>query len=340
MAQVVASSTLLRGLRTYFWDTYKSMASKVNPMLSLMMDLSLPSDAARETYAYFDSAPHPERWDKGASVPEDGFKSYSFSVVNYDWATSVPWHANDEADDQTQSLENRVKEAGDNFAILDERLGFQLLTATTDAKLLPGIPNAPDGAALFATTDGSGAARFGATNGNSIVQTGGAGLGVAATASVVKDYYRGVAQFRKFQDTKGQPLWPPEIIRQGVVVIHGSANEQVFEQAFDQKLFLAPQTNAAGSENVGGAAVSNVLMDTGKKVVRYSTPRITDGTWYIGLIGTSKRALFKQTREPVTDYLSDFPNSDRARDTKVKRWQWESRAGYGISLPYQLMKIA
>jgi len=48
-----------------------------------------------------------------------------------------------------------------NWADLDERLFFQMLV-NPDAKLLPAVPDAPDGVALFATTS-DGSKRFKAT---------------------------------------------------------------------------------------------------------------------------------------------------------------------------------
>ena len=42
--------------------------------------------------------------------------------------------------------------AGAAWATLDERICFQLLTGNVDNDLLPSIPNAPDGQAIFSST--------------------------------------------------------------------------------------------------------------------------------------------------------------------------------------------
>ena len=330
---VSATEALARGLRTTFVDTYQRLLAEAHPLLKKVMDLGLPSDKSSELYAYFESSPHPTRWPRGEDIPADAFRARNWTVENYDWAKKVSWHSNDEADDQTKSLVDRVRDVAGAFQILPERIFFQVLTGSVDLDLLPVVPTAPDGAALFATTAG-GAARFGVTGGNIVT-----GTGVATVAAVHTDLYGGIARFLRMQDTEGQPLWPPELVGRGITIVYGSANELVFRQAFSQMNHVQIVQNVAAAENVAAAAPSNVVLNSGLRFNLWSSPRILDNDWFVFLDGGPKKAIFEQVREPLQDDVEDFGNSDRTRSTKMKSIQWHARMGYGVSLPYQAIQI-
>lgn len=321
-ANVSANELLARGLRTEFTETYARAIKGSEPMLSRVMDLNLPSTHLEEIYGYFETVPHWRRWQRGEEIPRAGMRARNFKVVNYDWGISIDWHDNDEQDDQSISLVRRVRDAATDAALLPERIFFQILTNGTDALLLPGVPNAPDGAAFFATT-AAGVNRFGAASGNLL-----SGSGVSTTAAIQSDFYTAWSQFRKFQDTDGQPLWPAESVNRSLVVIYGAGNEQVFRQAFNQ-IFVQGTASAP----------SNVIMDTNMNVELWSTPRITDNDWCVFAAGAPIKAVFQQVRQPPRDYMEDMLNSDFARRTKIKSMQWDARYGFGLSLPYQAVKV-
>lgn len=320
VTQVSSAETLARGLSMQFTRTYETYITGVNKRLELVMDLSVPSDKYEESYAYYESAPHPRRWVRGQPIPSDAFGARSWNVVNHDWGLEIPWHANDEDDDQLGGLVDQARQGGQNFAILDERLFFQVLIGSTDLDLLPAVPNAPDGVGLF-----NGAARFGHASGNIVT-----GTGVATVSAIQTDLYAAIARGIAFQDTKGQPLLPPEILRR-VVVVFGSANLEIFERAFQQRFHLAPATAVA--------AVSNVIMDAAFEVILWPTPRITDNDWFVFFVNHPRKAVFKQVRQPLRDNIADFTNSDRTRQTKVKALSWDSRAGYGVTLPHMAIQV-
>lgn len=322
-ANVSVNELLVRGLRTEFKDTYERFIKSADPHLGNVMILDIPSNKISEIYGYTESAPHWKRWQRGEEIPRSGFRSRNFTVVNHDWGIAIDWHDNDEQDDQSLSLVQRVRDAAVDAAILPERVFFQILTGATDNDLLPYVPNAPDGAAFFATTAG-GSARFGKTNGNSLT-----GSGIGTTALIQQDFYRVWSQFRGFKDTDNQPLFPPEMLNRGLTVIYGTHNEQVFRQAFHQ-LFVQG-TNAAPS---------NVIVDTRSVPTLWATPRITDDSWYVAMNGTSRKAVFQQVRQAPRDLMEDFINSDFTRRTKIKAMQFDARYGYGLSLPYQMIKVS
>lgn len=322
-SNVQATEMLARGLRAEFADTYDREIKGPEAQLSKVMELNLPSDKLSEIYGYFESAPHWARWDRGKEIARAAFRGRNFTVPNLDWGIAIDWHENDEQDDQSSSLVSRVRDAAIDAALLSERVFFQMLTGGTDNNLLPLVPNAPDGATLFAATAG-GAARFGATGGNALSQSG-----VTSTGLIQQDFFTAYGQFRKFQDTQGQPLWPAEIQNRGITVIYNASNEQVFRSAFRQ-LFL----------DAGQSAPSNVAVDTSMKVDLWPTPRLTSNTWYMFLTGARKKALFRQVRQAPRDNMEDMLNSDISRRTGQKSMQWKARYGFGVALPYQCLSLS
>lgn len=328
MSQVIASQLLANGLRTEFADTYSKIRNRqADSRLSMVMDLSIAATNRQHEFGYFEAAPHMELWAMGDPVPEDAFGSVQFKAYVHNWARRVGWSKFDRADEQTQTLMDQARAAGQSAALLPERFFFDLLNGATAT--LPNTILAPDGAAFFATTAG-GAARFGATNGNLL-----SGSGLSTVNAVLADYYAAIEQFGLFQDGKGQPMLSPEIIGGGVVIIHAMADTQIFEAAFLQRR----QGIVLGTD--AGTTPSNIVQDASRDVTLWASPRLATGDWYVFLKATPKKATFHLDRQGVQEYtaLEGDNNSDYVRNTGREYVQWETRQGAGIALPYGAIKI-
>lgn len=330
MSTVIASQVLANGLRTEFADTYSAIQNRqADSRLSLVMDLSIGATNREHEFAYFEAAPHMAQWTRGSSIPEDAFDSVSFTTPVYTWGRRIKWHKEDRKDDQTQSLMDIARMAGQSAALLPERFFFDLLTSGTDT--LPAVPNAPDGVPFFNTTDGDGAARFGVSSGNLLT-----GNGLASVSAIRTDYYNAIEQFKQMQDGKGQPLLSDEVIDSGVVCIHSAADTEAMEEAFLQRR----QGEVYGS-NTAAATPSNLVQDASRNVTLWGSQRLATGDWYVFLRNPAKRATFMLDREGIQEYssLEGDNNSDHTRNTGEEYVQWERRAGAGIALPYSAIKI-
>jgi len=320
-----ASQVLANGLRTEFWDTYAGVKNRLaDSRLAQVMDLSVGATNREHDFAYFQSAPHFDLWRRGDEIASKGMGSVSFNVPVYEWGRRVPWLKWDRDDDQTGSLMDVARQAGQSAALLPERFFFDLIQNATS--LLPAVPTAPDGAAMFATTAG-GAARFGATNGNLLT-----GSGVTA-ATILTDFYNAIEQFMTFQDTEGQPLLGDSVMDQPFVLIHPVGITEAMETAFRQKQQLGDGT--------AGGAKSNLVADTAKRVTLWPSPRLTDANdWYLFLGSPPKSPTFFLDREGVQEEtaLMEDNNSDMVRRTAEESIQWWSRSGAGIALPYGAIK--
>jgi hypothetical protein len=159
------------------------------------------------------------------------------------------------------------------------------------------------------------------------------GSGIATTAAILGDYYAAIEQFLLFQDGKGQPLLAPELVDQGVVIVHAAADLEAFEEAFLQK--------RQGSSSADTGSPSNIVQDASRNVTLWASSRLATGDYYIFLKAAPKKPTFLLDREGVQEFtsLEGDNNSDHTRSTGEEYIQWERRAGAGIALPYGAIKV-
>lgn len=330
MSTIIASQVLANGLRTEFADTYSAIANRqADSRLGLVMDLAIGATNRQHEFAYFEAAPHMEFWKRGESIPTDAFGSVQFNVPVYTWARRVPWHKEDRKDDQTQSLFEVARMAGQSAALLPERMFFDIISSSTNT--LPAVPLAPDGVAMFSTVDADGADRFGVSGGNIV-----SGVSVASTAAILSGYYSTLERFLQMQDGKGQPLLSPELVDAGTVIIHAADDLEAMEEAFLQK-----RQGVVYGSNTAASTPSNIVQDANRNVKLWASSRLSTGTFYVFLTQAPKKATFLLDREGIQEFtsLEGDNNSDHTRNTGEEYIQWERRAGAGIALPFGAIKV-
>lgn len=322
----------LRGdIQTTFMNTYQRRTGNVLQRLNWFMDTGVTSTRRSENYFYWESLPHVRRWRRDDEIAAKGIRSRSYNVVNFDWMDAIDWHENDADDDQTNSLTSRAQMLANAFAILPSRLFFQVLTATVDPDLLPVIPTAPDGVALFSALDGAGAARFGVAGGNIVAQTG------TTSQAIRDDFFTSIERIGSFLDTEGQPFFEDEDLdTQGYSVLYPKDLEQQVIGAFKQQVVRETQAGATGDT----AGVTNVILDGDKSVQLWSSSRL-NGTDEIIVTANAYeiKPVFWQSRKAVGTDEADRSNSDRARATKIHRFQADARGGVGVNLPLGTVQI-
>lgn len=322
-ASLVTSATAM-AFESEFFDVYAPELPNVKQRLEGVMTLGLPSKAADTPYHYFETSAHPRIWKRGDAVSQDGFRGRSWTVTNFYYGKELTWYTEDEDDDQTGQLMVKAQELGKNFAILTERLFFQVLTAGTDADLLATAPTAPDGAAMFSATNGDSGNRFGVSGGNIVT-----GQGVATTEAIEDDYIRGITRMQSFQDTKGQPRTIEESLRDFVIICPLALSRVMY------RTFYAETVQGA---NAGISGISELGSQFPRPRI-WATQRLSGSDWYLFNKNITRKAIFEQIREDTTSNIGDFSNSDRTRSTRVKSLQFYKRLGIGLGVPYQCIKI-
>lgn len=323
-AKILAGPALTAGLRATFDRMYARKYDGVAKSLGNVMRLGLPSDKLTELYAYYETQPYPERWEKGEHIPTEGTESVAFSVTNRKFAKRIQWSVEDREDNQIGSLQGQAMQGGENFASLPSRIFYEILTSTPD--LLPAIPNAPDGVALYSATDGGGGARFGVTGGN-IVDTA-AVSGTAPTPTEIRtSVFANIQRFKEFQDTKGQPLFSPEM---------GDGDTYTVYFPVEQIEVMAEALQAATVQSASGnAGVDNtILVVPGLRITAHATSRLTGSTMHWFRTDSEIKAIFEQLRTPMQFAQATQDNSDTTRDVDEEYVQWKTRRGYGVTVPY------
>lgn len=319
---IQANQVLTAGLQANFSHTYATSAKASMEKMRKMVEFDVPAPARVTPLGYFESAEIPEHWPYGEEIPEGTNEAVSYNVTIRRWAKRIKWNRDDVSDEMTHTLKQRATQLGERFGTLHERVFFQLVLGSTDPSLLPVVPNAPDGAAFFATTAG-GANRFGVANGNLLT-----GNGIADPASILRDYYLALVQFTRMLDTKGQPLHDIGKVEGGLTILFGTANTEVFDRAFYGTI---QQGVAAG--------ISNPLKDAGRNFQLWPTPRITTNDWYVFMTGDPLKPIGQFTKEGMETTEADWSNSDESRSHDIGYFQAKARYGYVINLPYQALQI-
>jgi len=322
LAVPISGEALARGLRGDFKLTWQRRYKGLIDSLGRFMDLAIGSDKISELYGYGEPPLYPRRRPWGDAVQTKGFRFRNFSVENVAWSSAVQWYKHQRLFDQLKDLPRLAREAGGHYATLPERVGIQIVTATTDGDLLETIPSAPDGASLYSATDGSGAARFGVTGGNIF-----AGGGVASSDQIRADIFNALERVGSFLDPESQPAIDQGLLSDFTVLFPIGLWEVMLE-AFRQTRTLD-----------GGAAVTNVILEGGLKVTLLPSPRITGDDYYVFLNGFEPKPIFEQIAQALDEQVQTEANSDESRKQKVEGIYWETIRGYGVNLPLGTIKI-
>lgn len=313
-------------LKTTFVTTYeKSMAQ--SPKLAAIMDINVPSDKRAEIYGYPESVPTVDRWERGRPIPREESRIVTYSATNESWGKAFEYHEDDINDLKLIEGKAWARGMAKRTGQVPERVAFQILDSTTNAKLLPSIPLAPDGAALFATTAG-GAARFGKTGGNIVGGSGYSGAAIRATLMGLV-----LPQFFGFTDTKGEPLLDHSKIEQKLVIVANSDYYEGFAEAFKQSVTRSDGAN-------GSAGVTNLVMDSGLAIELWLTQRKAATSWVVVAPDASdQKPLAWQQRAGVRTIDEDRSNSDRARNTKMESFQVDFRGTGFVNLPFTAIQV-
>jgi len=316
-----------------FDDAYEQKKVVLSNLTSAFL-AEWPTERPTERYTYLESVPQMGLWRRGQPRESKAFRAVSWTTDTYDYSVKVDWHRNDDRDHQgRRSIESKAQDAGNSAAAMPIRLATQVMEAATDNTLLPAIPTAPDGAAMFATTAG-GVARFGATNGNL--------LSAGTTGQTIRDsYFTALQQFLSFDDTEGFPLHDPDILNAGITVMYPIAMMQEMAEAFQ---WARPHYDLAGTSTTltsTGSATTNIVQDFNIPVTPYVNPYLTDtADYYFFLNGVSVKPLYRGIHEALTNDIYDRSNSDRARDEKIHSVGWDARWSIGVGPMYGAIKMA
>lgn len=307
----------LRGLRSEFETIFRQRQRAMNARLGTIMRV-VQSDGAYEVYGVTGAVPKVNRWRRGTNRTQQGISEFLQFVENYTYELMVPWHEEDEEDDQTGTLVDRVREGAIRFAQLPDRAYIEIITQTA-SDVLPTIQNAFDGFPLYSNGGGT---RFSVTGGNIIT-----GSGVALPSEVLFDLNAGIERFITFKDTEGEPRWVAEDLVNPLVICSPALREVMLKALRGNLL-----ENTVGST----APSTNVFANTFQLWVNN---RLTGNDWFINLTQTETKPVIMQVRRPLRVVQEDFSNSETTRRTKQKQLMWDARLSWAPFDPMTTIQV-
>lgn len=324
MPQVNVSSTLQSaGLLADYRDAYLESRRTMNSAVGRLMNLDAVTTARENTRGYFLSAPHDRYQPYGDPVVEQAMGSESFTITNYIYSKEIPYSRWDMEDDQTGSLVEAVRAGARDGGLNPERGLIDLMSNTTS--FVPAVPNAGDGSAGFITST-----RYGVSTGNSITVSNWEVSGPAARGAIWSAW----KQIGQFQDAHGQPLHTEDVMASSIQVV-GSIEDadEIFEAL---NLGLVAYAASTATSNAG---VENVLAKKLTFEEPWLTQRISTGTMFVALTGAPQKPFVMQERSPVREWFADETNDPEARRTGRFSIGWNQRLGFGIGVPYAIVKV-
>lgn len=327
VATQAGTNALALGVSSAYWEAYyqRGQARLSDPLSRLVMEI--PASADQIKLAAFQAAAPPVFWPRGRPISSKAFKDMGLTIRVDTWGTKVEWNRDDARDDQTGSLVTMAKNAGDLWYQRDDANWFQIFNAATDSDGLPANPNAMDGAACFSATDGGSAARFGVTGGNIV-----SGQSFTSGAGLRAGYQAALSRMFQFTNTENQPLLDPGA--KNFLVFGAAADLAVYNDAFKQQMVLGAAPTATSN---GG--VTNVIQDAGYNVTLNITQRLATGVMIVACLDVPVKPLVRAKRQDPEENFQTMDNSDEARATRVEAVQYHARTGYGVGLPFGLIKV-
>lgn len=318
------SQVTLPGIQAEAARTYDVMYEGIKNQLGDVMELGAPADGLYAVRGYFESAGAPERTDRGQAPSDDVIDSRSYVTYIDDWSKEVQFHVNDLKDDRLNYILRRAQDVGRKYALIAEKVFFQILRGASDPKLLLSIPNSPDGAAIYSATDGAGNDRFNFSGGNIL-----SGQTFSTAAGVRNQYMQVLEVFGQFQDTKGDPLFDKSVIDQGLKLFYPWTRNQEVQEAFK----LARTVLTAGD-----GASSNIILDGGFPISLVPTQYLSADEFYWFLKGSPVKPVFELKREDMSMVHITREQSLEAARTGFESLIFKARLGYGSNLPFGTIK--
>ena len=195
----------------------------------------------------------------------------------------------------------------------------------------PGPYSAPDGASLYSATDGSGAARFGATGGNIL-----SGQTITTGAGFRSAVMNAIERMLDFQDTEGQPALDESLLSGGITILCPVDRVESATEAFIQ----STTANAGTSTTNTTVAVSNYIHDSGLKIRLVYNQRLTTATTvYLFFDGFDIKPIAEVVSKPLVEQYYDGTNDRTYGEQGKEGLSYETWKNYVINLPLGTMQI-
>jgi len=274
-------------------------------------------------YAWKESVPFVKLWPYGDARTPQTFKDRYLALGKYNYELSIPWSKFDEDDDLLGDMRQHVQAAVKRYAQLPDVLISEYFN--NSASLNPSILTCWDGAAMFSTTDGDGAARGGVTGGNIVTGTG------LSVAGVIHDLHVAQRRFLDFVDpTASKPIFSADDVDfKNMMLIGPNEANEVFQKAANSEYLRSDLGNVTSESNYLKGLFEWQL-----------NPYLSDSSdYYVVLKHPYWKAFVYRSPESIESIVADFNNSDHAKLTGEFAIYTHVRTALGPWWPYVILKI-
>ncbi len=331
-APVMAQETTKRAIRQDWADTWRLRVEREQARLQGVMQMAIPSSNLAELWGFGEPAVMPSDTPWGEEPDSKTHRYRTFQTENRRQTSAVKYSRMHRELGNLGDLKADSQFAGRRFATYPVRVFFQQITGTVDSRLLPSTGLlAPDGVGPFSTVDGSGADRFGVTDGNIV-----SGL-VVSTGTGFRSAIMGgiIPRFLSFLDpTEGEPVHDAGDVEDGILIVYPIAIYEAAAEAFN--LQMQPFAAATATSN---ASISNIFQDSGINITLWGTPRLTVATTiFVFIRGYRIPFMFEHQALGLQEYFFDHNNSPAHARKGEEELIFERWAGYGQNLPLMAIK--
>lgn len=333
MAEIQIGNSHIQGIYGQLDGTWEQMwptfQAQYEPFFHHIGNESAGRNLARNaSFAWKESVPFPQRWDRGTSRNHQVFKDIKIDVPIYRFELTMDVEIHDQEDDQlgVESAKRHMQLAVNRYLVLPMKLLAEYLNGTSVD--LPSLDVAYDGVNLFSTVDGDGNARFGVTSGNLLTGDDG---GTVTVQGMTNDIFNAHQQFIQYLDPAGEIIYDESMADIGnfLVIVPPEMAQVANEVAKSEYLRFTGSTD--------GGIQTNVL----KNRVNYMTnPYLTSADDYFILLRNNYwKPMLKRQNTDVRSIWSDLNNSDRAREEYIESLYTDTRIGLSVWCPFTCIKV-
>lgn len=323
MAIISIQNSLQQRVFRDLQDTWKENYVVYEKLNSIFARQLVDNNVRKASYAWKESIPFPRFWPMDSKRAHQTFQDRLLEVSVYPYELTIDVRRYDIADDQLADAKSFISAGVKRFLQIPQKLYAEHLNGVAD--LNPeGLRTAYDGSGTFATVDGAGAARFGATGGNIVTGTG------TTQSAFSNDIFAVQQRFLDLQDPAGEILYGPEDVSYDkmCVVVPPELNE-VAQRVSESEYLRVDATNTVSE--------SNILKGTFEVKINNLLTDASD--WFVILRHSYWKPFVVRQSKDIRSIWADATNSDAARERNIETAYMDLRTGIGLWAPFTIIKV-
>lgn len=295
------AASKIAGVQAHLKDTWRQkqpIYEKQQEWLLFKLNTEGKQEIRNATWVWKETTAFPNLWMYGKPRQYSSFVDRYITMNLVPYSMAIEWSKFDDEDDQLGDMKMHAQRSVERFLMLPDVLIAEYFNGT--ASLNPDLLSAYDGASIFSATNGSGAARGGATGGNIVTGTG------ITPAAIMHDLFRVQQRFLSFVDPNaGKPILSPDEVKfENMMVVNPVQLNEVVHKAADSENLKVSTDNMVSETNILKGRFEH-------QENQYLT---STTNWFVVLKHPMWRPFAYRAPKSVDSVIADINNSDRMRE--------------------------